>query len=236
MKIKAVIIEDEINVQETLISLIDQYCHDLEVVATAESIQSAKKIIKEFEPNLVFLDVHLPDGEGFEVFEENRKLPKIICTTAYESFAIEAIKHAAVAYLLKPIIHDELIEAVEKAKIEIEKEIKLSSFSEKNHETVIFKTKDEIYKLHVKDLLYCEADGNYTKVHLLDQERTIMLSKTLKVIEEQLSHFGFLRVHQSFLVNTDHIVSLSKNDVILSNHNRVKVSRRKKTEVLKYLN
>lgn len=231
---KAAIIEDELNVQETLKSLLKEFCSEIEVITTATSIRSAIEKLKTHRPDIIFLDIHLPDGEGFDILNQLTFTPKIICTTAYESFAIEAIKHDVVDYLLKPIIPEELVEAVEKAQTEIEKEKKLSNFQENKIEKIILKTKEEIFRIKSSDLLYCEADGNYTRIHVLN-EKPILLSKTLKKIEELLSRYGFLRVHQSFLVNPKHIKSLHKTTLLLSTGNEIKVSRRKKTELLEFL-
>ena len=231
---KAAIIEDELNVQETLKSLLKEFCSEIEVITTATSIRSAIEKLKTHRPDIIFLDIHLPDGEGFDILNQLTFTPKIICTTAYESFAIEAIKHDVVDYLLKPIIPEELVEAVEKAQTEIEKEKKLSNFQENKIEKIILKTKEEIFRIKSSDLLYCEADGNYTRIHVLN-EKPILLSKTLKKIEELLSRYGFLRVHQSFLVNPKHIKSLHKTTLLLSTGSEIKVSRRKKTELLEFL-
>lgn len=231
---KAAIIEDELNVQETLKSLLKEFCPEIEVITTATSIRSAVEKLENIQPDIVFLDIHLPDGEGFDILNQLTFTPKIICTTAYESFAIEAIKHDVIDYLLKPIIPEELAEAVEKAQVEIEKENKLNTFQEDKTEKIILKTKEDIFRIKSSDLLYCEADGNYTRIHVL-KEKPILLSKTLKKIEELLSRYGFIRVHQSFLVNPKHIKSLHKTTLLLSNGDEVRVSRRKKAEVLEFL-
>lgn len=231
---KAAIIEDEINVQDTLKTLIAKYYKDLSVVTAASSVQSAVEKLNKYEPEIIFLDIHLPDGEGFEILNQLDYNPKVICTTAYESFAIEAIKHDVVDYLLKPIIPEELVEAIDKAINELEKDKKITNYEDVKEYKIVLKTKENIFRLKTNEVIYCEADGNYTSIYL-QNEKPILLSKTLKKIEDLLSPFGFMRVHQSFLINPSHIKSLQKNTVKLSNDAKVKVSRRKKPELMKLL-
>jgi two-component system LytT family response regulator len=237
---KAVVIEDEYNVRQGLIAMIQEYCPALEIVGEADSINQGEKIINELKPDIVFLDIRLPDGTGFELLKKviSSNL-KVIFVTAYSDYALKAIKYSAIDYILKPVIPDELVDAVEKATrfIHQEKEfvelISLNEFQNKKLASkIVVKTKAESFYLEIDSIICCKADGNYSVFHLNDS-KTIMVAKTLKFYEEILTEHDFVRIHQSYLVNQKYIVGFQNDQVKLTNGDALEVSRRKKGLIIK---
>ncbi|MBD3636011.1 MAG: response regulator transcription factor [Crocinitomicaceae bacterium] len=234
----AIVVEDEIHVRNGIVSMIKDYCPNIDIVAEAGSVKEGYEKITEKQPDIVFLDVNLPDGSGFDLLSKIvRKNLKVIFITAYGDHALKAIKHSAVDYLLKPVIPDELVEAVEKATrfIQHDKEFfELTSLNASNEEQgtnkIVIKTQNESYYLNISDIVYCKADGNYTEV-ISTSNKPILVAKTLKFYEEILGDSGFLRVHQSYLVNADHILGLTGNKLQLKNNETIEISRRKKSVI-----
>ena len=232
---KVLIVEDEINAQKVLKFLIKEFFFDIDIVGTATGITEAKKLIKQHQPDLVFLDVRLEDGTGIELLQQLDNINfQIIFTTAYDNYAIQAIKFNASDYLLKPIDPGELKEAILKIKSKIQKE--KNNFSKKiletkkNNFTITVKTSDKTFFISIKNIIRLEADGAYTTIITPDQ--TIIASKNLKIFEKALPKNLFIRTHQSHLVNKNHIKAFQKNGQLqLSNHDTVPVSFRKKSFV-----
>ncbi|MCC5924604.1 MAG: response regulator transcription factor [Crocinitomicaceae bacterium] len=231
---KVFIVEDELHIQRALIQLLQDEHPQLEIVGTAESKEKAIPLIQELQPDLLFLDVQLPDGTGFDIMNEvDLKKLKIIFITAYSEYAIKAIKLSAVDYLLKPFLPDELTEAIQKA----EKIIELESVSKSNSsgKKVFIKTKMESFYVELDNIIYLKADGNYTHIFLLEGNKDILIAKTLKYFEDTLPEDCFLRVHQSYLVNTKHIKKLQGYRLSMLNEHSVEISRRKKPIIMNIL-
>jgi two-component system LytT family response regulator len=231
---KVFIVEDELNIQRALVQLLKEEHPNLEIVGTAETKEKAIAQIKELQPDLLFLDIQLPDGTGFDIMNEiDLKKLKIIFITAYSEYAIKAIKLSAVDYLLKPFLPDELAEAIQKA----EKIIELEAASDSNSTSkkVFIKTKMESFYVEQDNIIYLKADGNYTHIFLLEGNKDILIAKTLKYFEDTLSEDSFLRVHQSYLVNTKHIKKLQGHRLSLLNDHHVEISRRKKPLIMNIL-
>lgn len=235
---KAIVIEDEKNVRENLIGMLEDYCPELSIVGDANSVESGISLIQQMNPDIVFLDINLPDGTGFDVLKSvDIENLKVIFITAYGDYALKAIKYSAIDYLLKPVIPDELIEAVQKAQkfIAHDREFyELSALSQNDQADkpirIVVKTKQESFYLNIDDILYVEADGNYSVIHSTNL-KPIMVSKTLKFYEDILDDNGFFRSHQSYLVNPLHIKQLQNNQLLLSNGHLIEISRRKKNEL-----
>ncbi|UKN03607.1 LytTR family DNA-binding domain-containing protein [Paracrocinitomix mangrovi] len=235
----AVVVEDEVNVRIGIVSMIKDYCPDVDIVGEAGSVAEGFEKITQLNPDIVFLDINLPDGSGFDLLKKIvRDNLKVIFITAYGDHALKAIKYSAVDYLLKPLIPEELIEAVDKATkfVRHDKEFyELSSLSENQGQNapnkIVIKTKTESYYLDIGSIVYCKADGNYAHI-ITTNQKPIMVAKTLKFYEEVLADHGFLRVHQSYLVNSKHIVGLQGNLLQLSNNESIEISRRKRGVIL----
>lgn len=245
--LKAIIIDDVKKIRESVKDLLDNNCPQVIIVAEAENITDAFTKITLHQPDLLFLDIEMPDGTGFELLQKFKQIHfKIIFITAYEEYAIKAFKHSAIDYLLKPVDKDELIEAVQKANTAIRKEnmeLKLqalfSHLDKKNSDAqkIVLKTSDSIYSVAINDIIHCESEKNYTTFYLNDGQK-IVVSTTLKEYEELLSPSGFFRVHQSHLINLHYFDRYLKSEggtVVLKNKAIVPVSSRKKEELLKII-
>jgi two-component system LytT family response regulator len=194
-------------------------------------------------PDLILLDIKMKDGTGFDLLEQIENIDfKIIFITAYNQYAIKAIKFSALDYLLKPVDSTELQEAVNKAQSITQKEVstQLSTLAtnlqtdDRSKKRIILKTFDNIFLVKVRDIVYIESDGRYSTIYLESGEKVIV-STTLKFYHELLKDFGFYRVHKSFLINLGHIQRFEKAEggyVVLNGDGRVPVASRKREELL----
>lgn len=220
----ALIVDDELRVRETLLHMLSVYCPNINVIGEASSVESGYKMIVERKPDVVFLDVKLPDGTGFELL---KRFPSIdfffIVITAYEDYAIQAFKVSALDYLLKPIDSTDLINAVSKLSKTInsdETNLKLNTLlsnidnSKNEIRKIVLKTQESVFVIDIDDIVRCESQNNYTIFHLLDKS-TILVSKTLKEYDEMLSPLSFIRCHQTHLINSKYIVKFLKHPNLL---------------------
>ncbi|MEL6251100.1 MAG: LytTR family DNA-binding domain-containing protein [Bacteroidota bacterium] len=246
--VKAVIVEDEKNSQELLKELISEYCEGVEVVAIAGNVAEGLAALKEHKPNLLFLDIELPDGDGFQILENAEKLDfDVIFTTAYDQYAMKAFKFAATDYLLKPVDIDELQSAVERV-TEKQKEEDTSDKSEqlsalianvrnmgKPFKRIVLPTSNGFTVVNPEDIIRCESDRNYTFIFLNDKRR-ILVSRTIKEYDEMLRDFNFFRIHQSHLINLAYLKNYTRGRggyVELTDGTTLDVSARRKSEFLK---
>ncbi|MFO8086619.1 MAG: LytTR family DNA-binding domain-containing protein [Bacteroidales bacterium] len=248
MKIRAVIIDDERHSRATLKNLLNEFCQNIEVVAQADGFKSGVKAIKEQQPDLVFLDIQMPDGNGFRVLEETQQSDfDVIFTTAYDNFAIKAFKYSALDYLLKPIDAVELQNSVDKVKTNKQRnaasnpgiDLLLKSIREQEKpEKLVLSTFEGMHVVEIQDIIRCQSDDYYTRFFFKNGHK-ILVSKTLKEYEQILSEHQFIRPHKSHLVNIKYIKSYIKADgghLLLTDDTQVPVSRRKKEMVLHVLN
>ncbi len=242
--IQAVLIDDESNSLEALSILLERYCPDVEVIGTGQSVEEAIETIDDLQPELVFLDIALPDGQGFEVLEQvSHKQFEVIFTTAYDQYALTAFEFSALDYILKPINAEKLQQSVKRyQEIKGEKDISSrvgvlrESLSNVN-ERIILSSMDgfEVYK--IADIIRCEANGSYT-TFFIKGEIKVVTSKTLNNFEKLLSDMPFARVHSKHLVNLDYIkryVSGRGGYVIFEDGSQVDVSERKKKEFIRLM-
>lgn len=243
--IKIFILEDEKPVLDTITDIVQNYCENSEIIGTARTISSAKEIMQKSEPDLVLLDINLPDGTSFELLEHfNQPNFKIIFITAFEEFAIKAIKLSAIDYLVKPIDPIELIDAIKRAKDALNQKnnklelnallANIKNISDKPKK-IILKTAESIYLIDVQDIMHCESDGAYTRFYINDGKK-IFISKILKDYEDLLEDCGFMRIHKSHIINLNYIDRFEKADggsVILKDQSSIPVSVRKKDALLK---
>ncbi|ANQ52346.2 response regulator transcription factor [Flammeovirga sp. MY04] len=243
MMYNVVIIEDEFNAQEALKKMLKLLYPSIEIVGVFPSIQKGVNYLKTSPSiDLIFLDIELEDGNSFELLQQLTDINfKIIFTTGMDTYAIDAIKHNALDYLLKPIDPLELKSAADKAFHQINETKKareiLSKFEEDQkvkQQKLIVKTSDNTYFIDAETIIMFESEGAYTKITCLDQ--TILASKNLKHFECMEELQSFIRVHHSFLVNPKHIINLSKSKVDLSNGHEAKISVRKYGQVVQKLN
>ena len=243
--IKTVIIDDESKARETIGNMLASFCPEVEVIATAGSVKEGREILTNHQPDLLLLDIKMGDGTGFDLL---RKLPRVdflvIFITAFEEFAIRAIKFSALDYILKPLDPDELANAVQKAKLAIEKEqmkTRLEALYEnldliqQKDKKIVLKTTGSVHIVMLKDIVRCESRKNYTYFYTTDREE-IKVSKTLKEFDELLESFDFYRVHQSHLVNIAHVKRYEKKEggyLVMDDNEKVPVSFRKKEDLMK---
>jgi two-component system LytT family response regulator len=243
---QALIIDDEKHCREGLQIMLSKYCPDLEVMAQCPSARAALQAIAQYHPDLVFLDIEMPDMNGFEMLEHCKEYDfEIIFTTAYNEYAIQAIRHSALDYLEKPVNKDELIRAVARssgskrpaASARVTKLLDMME-EKRSSERMALPTIDGLIIIGLKDILYCESEKNYTRFHMLNG-RTIFVSKTLKKVEALLLvDKDFFRIHHSFIINLKYMERYFRGDggeVCLTNGKNIPVSRIKKKEFLERL-
>ena len=241
----AILIEDMPDALELLKRDLKKHHPEIEIIGTAQSVVEAAKLLRKMEPDILFLDIMLGDGTGFDVLEIFPDLnSKIIFVTASDEFAIRAFKFAAIDYVLKPYSDEDLKNAIEKAKKQLQpnkerlnilKET-LAAPEEKPNK-ISLHTLDKIQIVSLVDIVRCESDSNNTMFFLQDGQK-IFVTKTLKYFADMLTNHQFLRVHQSHLVNLDYISAFIKTDggyLMLKNKQSVPVSVRKKAEVIEVL-
>lgn len=245
--IRCVIVEDEEMARKVLKSLLAQYCPDVMVCAEADDITSGQEVIEAFRPDLVFLDVEMPGGSGFKLLSNIKDIDfEVVFITAYEQFAIKAIRHDALDYLLKPVDPKELVAAVEKVK-----DAKYKKTLKKQYDNLLrnidpdqlvvkkisISTSDKIHLIEVDDIIRCESDNYYTNIYFKDGTN-LLVSKTLKEMEQKLEEYDFVRTHKSHLVNMRCIMNFIKDEmmVLLTDGTKVPVSKRKKERILEVIN
>ncbi len=246
--INAVIIEDEKKSREVLEALVKANCPDVNILGSADSVASGVELIRKTNPRLVFLDIEMADGSGFDLLEKVTNTGfDIIFTTASDAHALRAIKYSAIDYLLKPIDADELKTAVEKirakqsdtANLENLKFL-LANFKRPNEQysKITLPTGNAYEIVNVKDIIRCEADGSYTSF-FLENKKKLLVSASLKHYEDLLPPDDFIRVHHHHLINMNHVVRFLKTDggyAVMSDGTQIEISRRKKDFFLQRLN
>jgi len=234
---KALIIDDEASNRENLQQLLQTYAPDVEICAMAEDVETGLNAIMVNRPQLVFLDIQLHSQSGFDLLKRLDKISfEIIFVTAYNQYGIQAVKFAALDYLLKPIDIDELVTAVEKARNAIRLKQKnerlgylLEYLKDDNHASprIALPLFNETRYVNVGDIVRCEADNTYTRF-ILNSGEQILVSKTLKDYAGMLDNYNFLRTHQSHLVNTAFIKSWLREDggsLLLTDNTKIPVSK-----------
>ena len=238
-----ILIDDEATVRNTIRSLLNEHFPDINILATAGNIEEGYEAIRQNKPDLIFLDIELPDGTGFDLLKKFSTVSfRVIFVTGHQEYALDAIKVSALDYVLKPVDTDELCKAVEKA-MEIinqsDQQLKLQALNEnlqsrKALKRIILHTSDHLQLVSINDIVRAEADSNYTCFNLSGGKR-ILVSRTIKEFENLLSGSGMIRVHQSHLVNIDFIDRFVKKDggyLILKDGSKIPVSPNLKKQVL----
>jgi two-component system LytT family response regulator len=246
-QIRAVLIDDEKHCIETLRYELGMHCPQVMVVGTASSGPEGLALIKEIQPDLIFLDIEMPGMSGFEMLRQLGQYDAdVIFVTAYDQYALQAFRCAATDYLMKPVMSDQLVEAVNRvadrpADPVLSKD-RLDALMYNLREgmkapRVALSAGRAIDFVEVSKILYCKAESNYTDVMLTDGKR-YTLSKTLSDVEEMLDHLDFFRVHQSYLINFGQMKSYIRDDggmVVMQDNSRIPISKRRKEEFLKRL-
>ncbi len=250
MKLKAIVVDDEFNARSNLKLMLDEFCPEIKVLETAESAADARLKINHHQPEVVFLDIAMPNEDGFALLKSlpNRNF-SVVFTTAYNEFALKAFKANAVDYIEKPISIEDLQNSIKKVvKMHTAGEQRsakeLDEFIEqvmepKALDRISIPTRDGYIILKNEDIIHLEASDNYTMIYLNNGKRHLS-SKNIKVYEDNLDSNVFYRVHKSHIINVQHHLkefSRSEGNVaILSDNKTVPVSRRKLTDFLTYIN
>ncbi len=246
--IRTIIIEDEQKSRELLDAMIQKNCPELEIIGHASDVSQGVELIRGLKPDLVFLDISMPNGTGFEVLEQvSDQHFELIFATASDQHALKAIKFSACDYLLKPIDAEELKAAVDKV---IKKKKSNSGMdnlqfliehlkrADENYQKITLPTGNAYEIVNIKDIIRCEADGSYTTFYLSDK-RKLVISAGLKHYEELLPEVDFIRVHHHHLINMNHVLRFLKEDggyAIMSDGSKIEISRRKKEAFMDRLN
>ncbi len=241
----AILVDDMPNALQLLQNDIEMYHPEITIIATARSVVEAAKVLRKQQPDILFLDIMLGDGTGFDVLEIFPELKsKIIFVTASDEFAIRAFKFAAIDYVLKPYSEEELTQAICKAKNQIQPNNERLSILKDTLSTphekpkkISLHTLDKIIIVDLEDIIRCESDSNNT-IFYLQNDSKIFVTKTLKYFADMLKRYDFIRVHQSHLVNLQFIKEFIKTDggyLLMKNNKTVPVSVRKKAEVIDIL-
>ncbi len=244
--IQTIIIDDEAIARKTLINFLNRFFPDIKVIAQANSVKSGIQVLNDYNPDLVFLDIEMPHGTGFNILENIDNINfSVIFITAYDQYAIEAFKFSAIDYLLKPLNISELKIAVEKFKKRNTnkgqtQKIKVLIDNLNNEQNKIYKLVLPIINgfqvVEINDIIRCEGDRNYTKF-IFTNDKMIHVSKTMKEFEELLIKHGFFRIHQSHLINLKYVEKYIKGysgggKVKMSDDSALAVSRNKKKDFL----
>jgi len=246
-EIKAIIVDDEQHCIDALQTMLQKKCPEVTVLAGVNSVQDAKQIIDDLRPDLVFLDVEMPHQNGFELLKLYDKVHfDVIFTTAYEQYALKAIKFNALDYLLKPFSVQELQEALRKfherrlnkqenSTAPLEVFLQNMKTLQQTNKKIALPTINGLVFMPVQNIVRCESTGNYTKIFFTDKKQ-LLVSKPLKEFEELLTDVDFFRVHNSHLINLQQMESYIQGEggfALMSDGTQVEVSRRRKADFLK---
>jgi len=246
--IRAVLVDDEPRARESLRVILERFFPEVTILAEADGVEQAYKTIQKHKPNTVFLDIKMPDGTGFDLLKRFDNINfKVVFVTAFEEHALEAIKFSAFDYILKPINTNELRSVIDKLvenlddsdslNIKLKAVIENMSATSQAQKKIVLKTAESIHLVLLQNITRCEADCNYTKI-FFDNQPKILISKPLKHFEDILSEYGFVRVHQSHLVNINHVLRVDKIDggvLVFADKTQVPISVRKREQLFKLL-
>lgn len=247
MKLKTIIVDDELPSLQNLEQKIREFCPDLEIIATIQKPELAAQIINSQKFDLLFLDIEMPRINGFKLLEliTDRQFD-IVFTTAYNHYAIDAIRISAFDYLLKPIGVSELQATINRLienksgstqqRLDVLNKSLSGNLSQEDR--ISINTTEGIEFYQIKEIVYIESSSNYSKLHL-ENGKVLLVTRLLKEFDELLTPYSFFRVHHSYLINLNHLKKYIKGDggqVVLSNGDTLDVSRRRKDEFIKALN
>ena len=248
--ITAILIDDDSNLRNGMKSLLSRYAPQIHIIGEADSVESGTALLLQNPPQVLFLDIHLGDGSGFDLLEEVNKKGKlnsqIVFITAHEQYAIKAFRFSALDFLLKPVDPEELEKVIGKLKNVIDKndnvahiDLLLENIRKKvdNFKRIALSNSDGIHLFEVSDIIRCESEDNYTKFYIKNN-KPILISRTLKEYEDLLTEHGFERIHQSHLINLAYLKSYIKKDggyVVMADNSNLPISQRKKDRLQELL-
>jgi two-component system LytT family response regulator len=241
---KAVIIDDEKDSREILGNYIGKYCPEVKVCGFGESVDTGLAVIEAHQPDIVFLDIEMPYGNGFDLLDKVKKVTfETVFVTAFNHYAMQALNQSAAYYLLKPIDIDELVKAVEKIKRERAEDnyiehaqILLDNIRSgaQGTQKVMLPTLEGFEIVNIKTIIYCEAVDNFTRFYF-ESGNPLLICRTLKYFEELLNDYNFFRIHRSYLINPEYVIRYSKGKggyVTMKNNKELEISPTKKKDFL----
>lgn len=238
---KAILVDDELYCTEVLSALLAKHCPEVDIIAELNDPHRAVDFIRDNPPDLLFLDIEMPRLNGFDLLERVRPVNfQVIFTTAYNQYALRAIKISALDYLLKPIDAEELVNAMQKARQQQSPQWSQFELMEENRKaeaplkTIALSTMEGLHFVEVEQIIYCRSEGSYTQIHFL-QGDPMLLSKPIRELEDLLSGSGFLRVHHSYMINLSYVKKYIRGEggeVVLKNGHQIPISRNRKAAFL----
>lgn len=239
---KAVIVDDEKDSRQILANYLQKYCPDVEVMGFGESVATGLEAIRKFQPDIVFLDIEMPYGNGFDLLARAGEIAfETVFVTAFDNYAIQALNQSAAYYLLKPIDIDELVKAVDKIRKERNGDnyvqhakVLLNNIGKGSTQKIMLPTLEGFEIVNIATIIYCEAVDNFTRFHF-ETGQPLMICRTLKYFEDVLREHRFMRIHRSHLINPDYVVRYSRGkggSVTMKNDKELEVSPAKKEELL----
>lgn len=249
--ISTLLIDDDANLRSGMKSLLERYAPDFDILGEADSVESGIKAMDTLRPQVVFLDIQLADGTGFDILEQlaqkhGSSTAHIVFITAHEQYAIKAFRFSALDFLLKPVDPEDLEKVIGKIRSVVTKnegfahiDLLLENIRKKvdNFKRIALSTSEGIHLFEISDILRCESEDNYTKFYIKGN-KPVLISKTLKEYEDMLTEHGFERIHQSHLINLSYLKSYIKKDggyVIMSDGSHLPISQRKKERLQELL-
>jgi two-component system LytT family response regulator len=249
--ITAILIDDDRNLRSGMKQLLARYAPEIKIIGEADSVANGVEVIDQLQPQVVFLDIQMNDGTGFDILEQlalkNGKITSnIVFITAHEQYAIKAFRFSALDFLLKPVDPDELQKVIEKIKNIVVKnddyahiDLLLENIRKKvdNFKRIALSNSDGMHLFEVSDIIRCESEDNYTKFYIKNN-KPILISKTLKEYEELLTDHGFVRIHQSHLINLAFLKSYIKKDggyVVMADNSNLPISQRRREQLQELL-
>jgi two-component system, LytTR family, response regulator len=245
-KMRAILVDDELNSLQNLQQKLEGFCPDVAIVAITQKPEEGILLIRQHQPDVVFLDIEMPRMSGFRMLEQLGDYDfDIIFTTAYNHYSIDAIRISAFDYLVKPIGIEELQHAVERLSKSLHKQTKEKidilkkslNDSRSQEDKIAISTSEGIEFIPIKNIIHIESKSNYSKIFLIDN-KSMMVTKILKDFEEMLLPYNFYRVHNSHLINLTYIQKYVRSEgghVMLQDGTLIDISRRKKEEFLKMI-
>lgn len=240
-KLKGIITDDERHSREALLNKLQKHCPEVEIVALCSNAKEGIDAIKKYRPDVLFLDIEMPVMNGFEMIKMlHEEAPQIIFTTAYNEFAIQAIRYSALDYLVKPIDVEELKIAIgrvhQNLKLPIKQQLQIlmdNLSASSSRQSLAISTAEGLHLVNFSEIQYLEAEGNYTRITL--QHQKILSSKTLGEFEEALPTSRFFRVHHSSVIHLEHLKQYIRGEggeVVMQDGKHLPVARRRKDELL----
>ncbi len=242
--LKAIIVDDEKISRDILSDYLLKYCPDVTIMEQCDSVKTGLIAIEKYQPDILFLDVEMPKGNGFDLLEQVKDIHfETVFVTAFDNYAIQALNYSAAYYILKPVSIDELIAAVEKIKVQKQKntsglhtKVLLENIKAKtlDQHKIVLPLQDGFEVVNIKDIVHCDAHDNFTDFYFVSKQK-MMICRTLKFYEELLGESGFMRVHKSHLINLDHVSKYKRGkggQLTMSNGSVIDVSPNKKDELM----